>query len=210
MKGNGIGLQGRLKDMWRRYGAGGFAGKCLVKVLAIFGVRVRISCHYAKRLDLTAVSIKSEYRELDQKDFETQVSVLPERFTDEKMSRIKDAFSVEGNHAYGIYDGKVLTVYGWISTIWLVSKSRKLKEGVGYLWDNFTHPAYRGRGLHGDLIRIRERELVRMGKSVAAVTVDFYNRASKVGFERAGYVLKSKVFSWSVGGGRVRSRVKKF
>lgn len=42
-----------------------------------------------------------------------------------------------------------------------------------------------------------------------SVTVDFYNRASKVGFERAGYVLKSKVFSWSVGGGRVRSRVKK-
>ena len=32
----------------------------------------------------------------------------------------------------------------------------------------------------------------------------------KVGFERAGYVLKSKVFSWSVGGGRVRSWVKKF
>lgn len=210
MKENGIGLQGRLKDMWRRYGAGGFAGKCLVKALAIFGVRVRITCHYAKRLDLTAVSIKSEYRELDQKDFETQVSVLPERFTDEKMSRIKDAFSVEGNHAYGIYDGKVLTVYGWISTIWLVSKNRKLKEGVGYLWDNYTHPAYRGRGLHGELIGIQERELVRMGKSVAAVTVDFYNRASKVGFERAGYVLKSKVFSWSVGGGRVRLWVKKF
>ena len=81
---------------------------------------------------------------------------------------------------------------------------------MGYLWDGYTHPAYRGRGLRGDLIRIRERELVRMGKSVAAVTVDFYNRASKVGFERAGYVLKSKVFSWSVGGGRVRSRVKKF
>ena len=89
MKGNGIGLQGRLKDMWRRYGVRGFAGKCLVKALAILGVRVRITCHYAKKLD-------------------------------------------------------------------------------------------------------------------------FYNRASKVGFERAGYVLKSKVFSWSVGGGRVRSWVKKF
>lgn len=210
MKENGIGLQGRLKDMWRRYGAGGFAGKCLVKVLAIFGVRVRISCHYAKRLDLTAVSIKSEYRELDQKDFEAQVSVLPERFTDEKMSRIKDAFGVEGNHAYGVYDGNVLAGYGWISTVWMVNRGRRLKENVGYLWDGYTHPAYRGRGLHGDLIRIRERELVRMGKSVAAVTVDFYNRASKVGFERAGYVLKSKVFSWSMGGGRVRSWVKKF
>ena len=210
MKENGIGLHGRLKDMWRRYRARGFAGKCLVKVLAIFGVRVRITCHYAKKLDLVVGVVKREYRELDLEDFQTQIQILPERFTEEKMSRIKDAFSVEGNHAYGIYDGKVLTVYGWISTIWLVSKSRKLKEGVGYLWDNFTHPAYRGRGLHGELIGIQERELARMGKSVAAVTVDFYNRASKVGFERAGYVLKSKVFSWSVGGGRVRSRVKKF
>ena len=52
MKGNGIGLQGRLKDMWRRYGVRGFAGKCLVKVLAIFGVRVRITCPYAMLLDL--------------------------------------------------------------------------------------------------------------------------------------------------------------
>lgn len=209
MKENGIGLQGRLKDMWRRYGARGFAGKCLVKVLAIFGVKVRITCHYAKKLDLVVGAVKREYRELDLEDFQTQIQILPECFTEEKMSRIKDAFSVEGNHAYGIYDGKVLTVYGWISAIWLVSKNRKLKEGVGYLWDNYTHPAYRGRGLHGELIGIQERELVRMGKSVAAVTVDFYNRASKVGFERAGYVLKSKVFSWSVGGGRVRSRVKK-
>ena len=210
MKENGIGLHGRLKDMWRRYRARGFAGKCLVKALAILGVRVRITCHYAKKLDLVVGVVKREYRELDLEDFQTQIQILPERFTEEKMSRIKDAFSVEGNHAYGIYDGKVLTVYGWISTIWLVSKSRKLKEGVGYLWDNFTHPAYRGRGLHGELIGIQERELVRMGKSVATVTVDFYNRASKVGFERAGYVLKSKVFSWSVGAGRVRSRVKKF
>lgn len=210
MKENGIGLHGRLKDMWRRYRARGFAGKCLVRVLAIFGVRVRITCHYAKKLDLVVGVVKREYRELDLEDFQTQIQILPERFTEEKMSRIKDAFSVEENHAYGIYDGKVLTVYGWISAIWLVSKSRKLKEGVGYLWDNYTHPAYRGRGLHGELIGIQERELVGMGKSVAVVTVDFYNRASKVGFERAGYVLKSKVFSWSVGGGRVRSWVKKF
>ena len=210
MKENGIGLQGRLKDMWRRYGAGGFAGKCLVKALAILGVRVRISCHYAKRLDLTAISIKSEYRELDLEDFQTQIQIHPERFTEEKMSRIKDAFGVEGNHAYGVYAGNLLAGYGWISTVWMVNRGRRLKENVGYLWDGYTHPAYRGRGLHGDLIRIRERELVRMGKSVAAVTVDFYNSASKVGFERAGYVLKSKVFSWSVGGGRVRSRVKKF
>ena len=40
MKETGIGLQGRLKGMWRRYGARGFAWKCLVKALAILGVRV--------------------------------------------------------------------------------------------------------------------------------------------------------------------------
>ena len=108
MKENGIGLQGRLKDMWRRYGARGFAGKCLVKVLAIFGVKVRITCHYAKMLDFAVGAVKREYRELDLEDFEAQVSVLPARFTEEKMSRIKDAFSVEGNHAYGVYDGNVL------------------------------------------------------------------------------------------------------
>ena len=40
MKETDIGLQGRLKDMWRRYGAREFAGKCQVKALAILGVRV--------------------------------------------------------------------------------------------------------------------------------------------------------------------------
>ena len=202
MKEKIIGRWNRLKDTYRRYRFRGFAGWCMVRVLAKLGIRLRIMYYYAKRLDsATDGRGMREYKELGLADFEAQVPVLPERFTGEKMSRIKDAFSVEGNHAYGIYDGDVLAVYGWISTDWMVSKSRRLREDTGYLWDDYTHPAYRGHRLHGEMLGIRERRLEQMGKKVAFAMVDFYNRASQVGFERAGYVLRSKVYAWSFWGG---------
>ena len=84
----------------------------------------------------------------------------------------------------------------------MVSKSRRLREDTGYLWDDYTHPAYRGRRLHGEMLGIRERILEQMGKKVAFAMVDFYNRASQVGFERVGYALRSKVYAWSFWGGR--------
>ena len=113
MKEKIIGRWNRLKDTYRRYRFRGFAGWCMIRVLAKLGIRLRIMYYYAKRLDsATDGRGMREYKELGLADFEAQVPVLPERFTGEKMSRIKDAFSVEGNHAYGIYDGEVLVVYG--------------------------------------------------------------------------------------------------
>lgn len=202
-------LWDRLKESYMRYRFRGFAGKCMVKLLGAAGVQLRIMYCYVKRIETAGNIVSGGYRELCYRDFEAQVPVLPERFTQEKMSRIRDGFSVEGNHAYGIYDGDVLAGYGWISTLWMVREGRRLKAEYGYLWDDFTHPAYRGRGIHGRLIRIREQELVEAGKTVAVSEVDFFNRASQVGFERAGYVLRSKVYSWSFSGRQVKTIVRR-
>lgn len=71
---------------------------------------------YRKRLGQVVDEDCSGYRELFLPDFEKQVSVNPERFTPEKMQRVRQSFGVEGNHAYGIYDGEVLAAYAWTAT----------------------------------------------------------------------------------------------
>ena len=200
---------GIIRNACRLYGMKGLAGRCVLKVLSAVGIRLKVTYLYRKRLGEVVDEDCTGYRELFLPDFEKQVSVNPERFTPEKMRRVRQSFGVEGNHAYGIYDGEVLAAYAWTATRWLITEEHRLRDDTGFLWDDYTHPAYRGRGLHGKLVRIRERELVKAGKTVALVTVAFYNRASKVAFERAGYVVRSKLYAYSIGSGPLRSKVRK-
>ena len=136
-----------------------------MKVLSFFGVKLRITCQYAKKLTQdVAEKTCLQYKVLVLDDFEGQAAVNPEWFTKVKMQKIRQWISVEGNCAYGIYDNEILAAYGWISSEWMVHKEKLLKPNVGYLWDDYTHPLYRGRGLHGKLVKIREENLRRLGK----------------------------------------------
>ena len=65
MKEKIIGRWNRLKDTYRRYRFRGFAGWCMVRVLAKLGIRLRIMYYYAKRLDsATDGRGMREYKEL--------------------------------------------------------------------------------------------------------------------------------------------------
>lgn len=189
-----------LPELYRYYRLKGIFGKALLKILSLFGVKLRITYHYVKKLDQDSAGESSiEYKDLTLADFERQEALNPEWFTQEKLQRICNWISVEGNRAYGVYDNELLIAYGWISSMCMIVKDRPMKANVGYLWDDYTHPLYRGRGLHGELVKVREHQLLNLGKDTAFSIVDFYNRASQVAFVRAGYHHRITVYSYSIG-----------
>ena len=147
--------------------------------------------------------------ELTAGDFERQAKVQPERFTPERVERLRKLLAVEGNHAIGIYEGGVLASYGCFSTRYWAGSDRELKETDAYLWEDYTHPAYRGRGLHRKIVKCRDAELVKYGKKRAAGLVHFYNRASEVAVVEAGYKRRTRVCEYSIWGGKPRRVVSK-
>ena len=110
-------------------------------------------------------------------------------FTPTKMAKLARYYRVPGNRVFGCFEAGRLVAYGWISEQYMGYSKRRLESGDGYLWDGYTHPAHRGRGWHGHLIRIREVELQKAGKERALSVVAHFNRASRRGFQRVGYTL---------------------
>ena len=201
----------KFSELYRYYRLKGILRKTLLKFLFFFRIRLRITYYYVKKLDGDSLhNISVRYRDLSFDDFVRQQDVNPEWFNPEKLQRVNQGLSVEGNYAYGIYDNEVLIAYGCIASLWMVRKYKPLKSNIGYLWDDYTHPAYRGRGLHGELIRLREDKLLRLGKDTVFATVDFCNRASQVGFVRAGYKRRIAVCSCSINNGPAKTFVRKY
>lgn len=97
----------------------------------------------------------------------------------------------EGHVIYGIIEGDALVVHGWVSTGGRVvgvlhEMVFRVPQGSIYIWDCFTQPNRRGRGLFQRLLRGIVEHHPRI--HTAYVAVDANNAASiraltKVGFQ---------------------------
>lgn len=179
----------RAISICRRYGFWGVVRKLRDKLLALCGRPSGCMELWAHALDHCTSEELPEYRELFLEDFERHRADDPAWFTDEKMEKIARWLTPSDTRAFGcVVEGR-LVAYGWTSEEYLGYSKRKLREGDGYLWHGYTHPDFRGQGWHGRLIRIREYELRKAGKQRALTLVADFNRASRRGFQRAGYRL---------------------
>ncbi len=174
---------------WRRYGARGVLLNLLERICACVRIEVRHMTLLAHPLErVTPAEPLPAWQELSFADFERHQGDDPRWFTPSKMERLARAYRPPGSRAVGcVVDGR-LVAYGWISEQYMGYSRLKLADGDGYLWDDYTHPDYRGQGWHGALIRIREQLLLQAGKQRALSVVARFNRASRRGFERIGYL----------------------
>lgn len=120
-------------------------------------------------------------------DFEKQIQINPQWFTQKKIADLKHAFSMEGNIPYGLYKDDLLIAYGWISIQYIGLSERRLKKGDCYLWDDYTHPLYRGKGLHKTIIKIRLHEASKIGCNRVFSIVSLFNKSSSIGFKNVGF-----------------------
>lgn len=187
----------KAKDIIHRYGIVGCIQNIFCKLLGIFGLNIEFLYCFSKDLDAPNLTESKfpAYKQLAYDDFENQSKYDPQWFNPHKLRALAQAFSVEGNYAFGCYDDGTLMCYAWISVAKFGLKQLDLKSEDGYLWDHYTTPSYRGKGLHGTMIRICEHELYKRGKKKAIIFVANYNRASRVGVERAGYKQAGRLYT---------------
>lgn len=135
------------------------------------------------------------YRELTLNDFYRQSTINPQWFHTEKIKDMEKAFSIEGNRAFGIFDNELLIAYGWFSTVYFDITDKQLNDGDAYIWDDYTHPHYRGKHLHENIIKIRLNELSELNiKRILAVT-RFQNKRSSIGFKKQNFALIQRFFT---------------
>lgn len=111
----------------------------------------------------------------------------------------------EGHQCVGLLDGENISAFGWYYINDSSSETRKLK---GYhplypehalLHADWTHPEFRGRGLHKVLVSSR-LEILSCVSSVREIEAAIHpsNKPSEKSYVRAGFEVSRKltVFSW--------------
>ena len=106
---------GRIKDWKRRYGVAGLCCRVVLWLLSKVGLDVRPWVLYRKQLTTEGSRSALPFCELTLADFESQTALNPDWFSGQKMDDMRKAFTVSGNHAYGLFEGDLLVCYGWVS-----------------------------------------------------------------------------------------------
>lgn len=199
---------GRIKDWKRRYGVAGLCCRVVLWLLSKVGLDVRPWVLYRKQLTTEGSRSALPFRELTLADFESQTALNPDWFSGQKMDDMRKAFTVSGNHAYGLFEGDLLVCYGWVSCEQWGLTPRRLPRGGAYFWDAYTHPDYRGRRLHSALAEWRSHAAVQHGCATAYVIVATWNRASRRSWERNGYIRAARYAEWRLGTGSWKTSFK--
>jgi len=105
----------------------------------------------------------------------------------------------EGEHCYTIVRDGVLLHYAWLQlnpeamTLSEIGAAQRLPPNSGVLYDAYTEPTARGRGLHGLSLRERVRDAFAMGSDRVFIASQESNRASLSGIEASGFRLERRL-----------------
>ena len=97
-------------------------------------------------------------------------------------------------------DGDIQS-WGWVTapatghqdSPWEFGVRMRVTPGSGFLWDYFTMPAYRGRGLYKALLRHSAEQCFLRGASRAWGYADVTNAASRQGLRGADYAGQTEI-----------------
>ena len=182
---------------YRRFGIKGYTHLAINKVRRlIYGGEIKEHIYLMRDLQKDFPIPEMDYRQLELKDFEYQAS-LPNGdkkwFNKDKIEKIASYFKQPGQIAYGHYEGEILASYGWINLNGFNLGKYQLTKEDGYLWDDYTNPEFRGRGLQKASILFRMKVLKDMCRLSAWSSVAPHNKASYKNYLRAGFKPKLKI-----------------
>ncbi len=188
-----------IKNAFKRFGFLGFLENVFIHLLEKIGIKFSIMGLYSYDIFASNSNEFLNVFRVTPNAFISQKELNPNWFSDQKVSDMLLASDDENNVALGVFDGKLLVSYGWVSTRTLGLDNLLLHESDGYLWDDYTHPDYRGKGFHSIINKSRIALLFEKGKKRALTQVAHYNRASRVGYIRNGFKLESWFVIFKIG-----------
>lgn len=190
-----------IKSIYKRYGIVGIIQNFSMKVVELFGFEgfqtlklMSIDLKQTEILLFEDALAKPDVLKL--KDFEKCNKKDPIKFSETYLSLVKQRFSDPSYLCIGFTDNNSLISFGWICIGKYPLTNRILKDRAAFLFDDYTLPSYRGRGLHSLIIGSRLNWLKDKGYDIAYSSVALYNKASYKGFFKSGMRTKTIYAIW--------------
>ncbi len=195
----------KIYTLYKRYGVVGIVENIILKSASIFGYKqMQILRLVSRNITETKRKDRFEYNivTLNLKDFLKCCKNDKERFSDIYLKQLQERFQQKdsGYKCYGIMDSNVIIAYSWTSLIFVPRYDEKLKKNDSFIFDVYTHPNYRGKGLFPNLLDYQINELNKLGKRRALACIDIFNRASLHAFKKNGFSEISKYYMWNKDG----------
>ncbi len=207
------GIIKRYKAAWRLYGTLGLFEVLGCKVLRRMSINIKRT--YVLKYDILDQikkdsSFKEEYSStiLSAEDFINYSKEDRAWFSDAKLSFLLEV--LKNTIAIGIIKDNKIISYGFINPNISSICGEQTKEKTCYLFDDYTHPKYRGKGLHLQSLNDRLKYSADLAFKEAYISVDAFNRASLKGVKRAGFYKYNRLTAYSFGKKRTKYLIKKY
>lgn len=151
------------------------------KILEAISIRIFhteiMKFHYLKiSIDYKFILQKLQNFDLNIKELTYDDFLLGDKsiFYGKKLDIIRDRFEDPTYKGYGIIENGILIYSAWISLEKLglpVKSNFKLAPTEGYLEDDYCHPSFRGKGIHGKVNLYRLSKLYELGKTECVIIV---------------------------------------
>ena len=191
----------KIYTLYKRYGVIGIVENIILKSASIFGYKQMQILRLVSR-DVTEIKRKSRFDynivTLNFTNFLECCKYDKERFSNIYIKQLQERFLQKdsGYICYGIIREGVIIAYSWTSLIFVPRYDEKLDKNDAFIFDVYTHPDYRGKGLFPKLLDYQINELNKVAKRRALACIDIFNRASLHAFKKNGFTEISKYYMW--------------
>ena len=202
----------KIYTLYKKYGIIGITENFVLKSASVFGYKKLQILRLVSR-NVTEIKRKSRFDynivTLNFTNFLECCKYDKERFSNIYIKQLQERFLQKdsGYICYGIIREDVIIAYSWTSLIFVPRYDEKLDKNDAFIFDVYTHPNYRGKGLFPKLLDYQINELNKAGKRRALACIDIFNRASLHAFKKKGFTEISKYYMW-VKDGIVHSTLK--
>lgn len=202
---------GKVIKLIKKYGMSGFSKLALLRFFEkLTGFKIRYSRYYIFDLNEEIPAVKDNlFKRLSLSDFSLAgTSDLDNAwFTSEKMAIINHSICSPSQTCYGIYQNNKLANYGFLNQDMDGHQLKNLKLGPidAYLWDDYTHPSFRGKGFHTQSIFYRLGKAKDLNKRFVWSNVLIFNSPSFHNYIEAGFKPVFDIVSYKDRRGKKRS-----
>ena len=194
-------MKNKIYTLYKKYGIIGITENFVLKSASIFGYKKLQILRLVSR-DVTEIKRKSifDYNivTLNFTNFLECCKYDKERFSNIYIKQLQERFLQKdsGYICYGIIREDVVIAYSWTSLTFVPRYDEKLDKNDAFIFDVYTHPNYRGKGLFPKLLDYQINELNKAGKRRALACIDIFNRASLHAFKKNGFIEISRYYMW--------------
>ena len=192
----------KIRLLFKRYRFSGVFELVLYKFLKL--IRIRLLRIYLLKIDASSYIVPSkkvDYIPLSFDDFLKYTDSDKEWFRETKLQKIKNNLS-NGCLAYGLIKDNTIISYGCINPNYTQKKGEHINKSC-FLFDDYTHPKYRGKGLHGLCLDYRISYLILHGYESVYIEVHAYNKASIKGIISSGFKPYTLTYKYKIGSGPI-------